>query len=75
MRLLSSRVTKLLKELLVGDHNPYSKEQELQDGRLKTTVEKYYQKMVRMEKKKYSRPFMSESLEEIAKMLGCVKKS
>lgn len=31
--------------------------------------------MVKMETKKYSRPFLSESLADMASMIGCAKKS
>ena len=58
-----------------GNHNPYTKEQAASDAKLKQTVERHYQKLQKMESKKYLRPFMSESLADMASMLGCVVNS
>ena len=75
MRLMSERLKKMLSEMLEGNHNPYTKEQAADDTRLTQTIEKHYQKLIKMENKKYSKPFMSESLTEMAAMIGCVKQS
>ena len=65
----------MLNEVLEGNHNPYSKEQFAEDAHLKLTIEKHYQKLLKMEGKKYSRPFMSESLADMAAMIGNMKNS
>ena len=42
MRLLSSRLAVMLKEVREGNHNPYSKEQMASDVKLKQNIEKHY---------------------------------
>ena len=36
-------------------------------------MEKFYSKMVKMEKRKYHGPYLSEALVETATVIGCVK--
>ena len=44
-----------------------------EDARLKVTLEKHYTKLVKMERTKYRKPFLSEALADMAKLLGCTK--
>ena len=71
MRLLSARTAKYLKEMHEGNYNPYSKAQQSEDTRLKQSLEKHYVKLRKMEQKKYRKPHMSESLLDIASLVGC----
>ena len=73
MRLLGTRTAKLLKEMQEGNYNPYSKHDSNEDFRLKKAIEKFYTKMLNMEKKKYLQPYLSESLTEMATVIGCLK--
>lgn len=75
IRLLSVRLKKMFSEVLEGNHNPYTREQATDDAQLKATIEKHYQKLIKMEEKKYSKPFMSQSLADMATFIGCVKNS
>ena len=49
MRLLGSRLKKMFSEVLEGNHNPYTRDQANDDARLKSTIEKHYQKLKKME--------------------------
>ena len=71
LRLLSARTAKLLSESQEGNYNPYTKQQIHDDTRLKETMQKYYTKMVKMERKKYRKPLYSESMIEMAQLIGC----
>ena len=44
-----------------------------EDARLKVTLEKHYTKMVKMERTKYRKPYISEALADMANLLGCTK--
>ena len=44
-----------------------------EDARLKVTLEKHYTKLVKMERTKYRKPYVSEALADMAKLLGCTK--
>ena len=44
-----------------------------EDAKLKVTLEKHYTKLVKMEKTKYRKPYVSEALSDMAKLLGCNK--
>lgn len=73
MRLLSMRTAKLLSEVQPGNYNPYTKQEALEDEKLKRAMEKFYSKMVKMEKRKYHGPYLSEALSETAYVIGCLK--
>ena len=60
-----------MSEIQEGNYNPYSKEQKYEDTRLKQTLEKYYTTMIKMERKKYRKPNMSEALIDMATLIGC----
>ena len=70
MRLLASRTAKLLGKVQEGNYNPYSKEEAQSDARLKDTIGKYFEKMAALEKRKYLKPNLSESLQEMAILAG-----
>jgi len=73
MRLLGTRTARLLSEVQEGNYNPYSKQDANEDSRLKQAIGKFYTKMLIMEKKKYLQPYLSESLTEMATVIGCLK--
>ena len=71
MKILSSRTATFLAQASIGNYNPYSKAMAKEDVTLKSTLEYYYLKMVKMEQKKYKKPNLSESLLDMASLIGC----
>ncbi len=73
LRLLGTRTAKLLSEVQEGNYNPYTKQEAAEDSKLKKAIEKFYTKMLAMEKKKYLQPYLTESLTDMAVVIGCLK--
>ncbi len=73
VRLLSARTAKHIGTALEGNYNPYSKEQASEDSRLKQTIAQHYEKMKKMERKKYKKPLMSEAVFDMLKLVGDLK--
>ena len=73
MKILSARTATFLAQASIGNYNPYSKAMAKEDVTLKSTLEYYYLKMVKMEQKKYKKPNLSESLFEMAELIGCAQ--
>ena len=69
LSLLGMRFAKFFREVQEGNYNPYSKAQAAEDAHLKEIIRKFLKKLVKMERKKYTAPRLSEALKDLASLL------
>ena len=70
LSLLGMRFAKFFREVQEGNYNPYSKAQAAEDAHLKEIIRKFLKKLVKMERKKYTAPRLSEALKDLASLLN-----